>query len=351
MKSVVFSALIAAAFGSAGHFSVENRWKQPVINNWEDVDHVKAFRGWKETFGKTYATLEEESTRFLTFLSNWRKINEFNTKMEHSYVLGMNQFSDMTTEQFRQYIHGNQDSCVKASERKVISGKSDGSVDAPCSSMDWSQKGVVTPVKNQGGCGSCWAFSATGSVESSYAIAHGQLNSLSEQQLVDCSGGYGNAGCNGGWMDSAFQYIQATGGLALESQYTYTATDGTCRASSYSMYDKITGYTDVSADNSDALATAVCSRPVSVAIEADQTAFQFYSGGVIDGGCGTSLDHGVLVVGFGFDSSSNLNYWKVKNSWGTGWGEQGYVRICKDCNQNGAAGECGILSAPSYPNT
>jgi len=214
-------------------------------------------------------------------------------------------------------------------------------------SVDWTAKGVVTPVKNQGSCGSCWAFSTTGSVESNSAIKTGSLISLSEQELVDCSGSYGNDGCDGGLMDYAFEYVKANGGLCTETDYAYTGVDGTCKSSGCTHYNPITGYTDVTQDSETSLETAVTNGPVSVAIEADQYAFQFYSSGVLTGTCGTSLDHGVLAVGYG--TTNGQDYWKVKNSWGTSWGEAGYVLICRNCDKNGNAGECGILEEPSYP--
>jgi C1A family cysteine protease len=215
---------------------------------------------------------------------------------------------------------------------------------ALASSLDWRQKNAVTPVKNQQQCGSCWSFSSTGSVEGAHAIKTGNLVSLSEQQLVDCSTAQGNQGCNGGLMDQAFQFIISNGGITSEAQYPYTATGpNTCQTNVTSVAT-ISSFVDVTPGSETALMAAVNLGPVSIAIEADQECFQFYSGGVLsDPSCGTNLDHGVLVVGYGTDATSKQDYWIVKNSWGASWGESGYIRLIRGTN------ECGIAQEPSYP--
>merc|ERR1712195_214859 len=195
--------------------------------------------------------------------------------------------------------------------------------------------GAVTPVKDQGQCGSCWAFSTTGGMEGAWQIASGSLTSMSEQQLVDCS--TQNAGCNGGSMELAFNYAGATN-VATESSYPYKGRDGSCKSSYTTAIPSggVTGYKSVG-QSSNSLKSALATGPVSVAIEADQTAFQMYSGGVLSSGCGTNLDHGVLAVGY--DSTS----FKVKNSWGSSWGANGYLQISQSGNT------CGIHSDASYP--
>jgi len=216
--------------------------------------------------------------------------------------------------------------------------------EAPAS-VDWRTSGAVTPVKDQGQCGSCWAFSATGSIEGAYAIANKKLVSFSEQQLVDCSTDQGNMGCNGGLMDYAFTYAESAK-LETESDYPYTAMDGDCDYQATKGKLELKGFQDVTPNSPAQLEAAVALGPVSVAIEADTSVFQSYTSGIISSAeCGTNLDHGVLVVGYGTEGKKA--YWILKNSWGAQWGEDGYFRILKTNKSD--EGICGLQMQPSYP--
>jgi xylem cysteine proteinase len=268
--------------------------------------------------------------------------------------MGINQFADYTHEEYKNLL-GYNASAKKANPIAVLDTVN------LAASVDWTTLGAVTPVKNQQQCGSCWAFSTTGAIEGAIAIKTKKLTAISEQELVDCAGSFGNQGCNGGLMDDGFKFVMAQGD-SLETTYAYTAATGTCDSAKETAADGvkkslITGLKDVTPQSCADMMAAVALGPVSVAIEADQTGFQHYATGVFSGACGASLDHGVLVVGYGTDGSSD--YWKVKNSWGSTWGDAGYIRMAKSCKATGrsllgggkptAAGECGILSQPSYP--
>lgn len=293
------------------------------------------FRSFMNLHEKSYADDSEFNARFRIFRDNLAYIRVFNS-LNKDWTLGVNYMADLTGEEFKAKYTG----FIPASTEKnyAVLPK----IDLP-QTVDWTTQGAVTPVKNQGQCGSCWAFSTTGSVEGAWFLSKNTLVSLSEQQLVSCSGAYGNQGCNGGLMDNAFKYIIANG-ITSEANYPYTARTGVCNKSLASQtVAKITNFKDVTPDSPVDLETAIAQQPVSVAVEADQSAWQLYSSGTVSSSCGTNLDHGVLAVGYNLGASPA--YYKVKNSWGSSWGLAGYIQIAIVSGK----GVCGIQMQPSYP--
>jgi C1A family cysteine protease len=295
------------------------------------------FTKWVQQYDKQYKT-EEFFSKFGNFKQNLAKIMEHNASKK-GYTMAMNEYGDMTADEFKAMYTGYKG--ASNAFLKSMNAPDNTNAPAAASAVDWRTKGAVTPVKNQGQCGSCWAFSTTGSLEGAHFLAGNSLTAFSEQQLVDCAAAEGNQGCNGGLMDQGFEYIIKQGSLCKEADYPYTAATDSCNVCSSPVAKLVSSYKDVTSGDESALMTAVNLTPVSIAIEADQSAFQFYSGGVMDGTCGTALDHGVLLVGYGTDSGKD--YWTVKNSWGASWGESGYIRLIRGQNQ------CGLANAASYP--
>jgi len=327
-KTTIALAAVAAVTAD----TTRERFESMFIDHMQkfnlDFDHGKEFIQRLEIFIKEVETIEKH-----------------NADPKKTFTMGLNQFSHLTYNEWKDAVrigatrppnlrrHGN-----------TVHGEPQTAVP---DSVDWSTKGAVTPVKNQGQCGSCWSFSTTGSLEGAYFLKYGNLVSFSEQELVSCDST--DNGCNGGWMDDAFSWIETNGGLQTESDYPYTSgttmQTGSCTSggTGNSVSNSApSGYTDVQAGSVSALQSAVAQQPVSVAIQADQNSFKSYSGGVLTGVCGTQLDHGVLAVGSG--TLDGVDYWKVKNSWGPTWGDAGYVLIERDSSD-----KCGILLSASYP--
>jgi len=278
------------------------------------------------------------------FVANLRHIRQVNAE-ERSYWLGVNQFTDMTSAEFRAtHLMAPQD-CSATSTASVNTG-----IEAP-DAVDWRDKGVVTEVKDQGNCGSCWTFSTTGAVESAWAIAKGLANdtlvTLSEQQLVDCAQAFGNQGCNGGLPSQAFQYIMANQGLDTEEAYPYEGQDNSCRFVQSGIGATVSTQVNITQDDEASIVDAVANLgPVSVCFDVAGD-FQSYEGGIYTSTECTAtpqtVNHAVLAVGFNKDHDAGTPYWIIKNSWGPSWGINGYFWMVRDQNM------CGVATCASYP--
>lgn len=309
------------------------------------VDYEAAFEEFKHRFHKRYATLEDEEARYEAFKRNVDIVKASNSKGQ-SYTLELNAFADQTPEDFAQ-SHGLPRVEINRSQWSGLPnlGTHRYGASALPSSVDWRDHGAVTAVKNQHQCGACWAFSAIAAVEGAWSIATKgkQLLTLSEQQVVDC--GPFSPACKGGNSPGAWVYLHKAP-LCTEGSYTYKAAQDTCHSDKCIVaipLGGILGYKPVERNNEMALMEAVAQQPVTVSIDADGT-FQFYKSGVFASSCGHQLDHSILAVGFGREGSQD--YWLCKNSWGSSWGEGGFVRILRG---KPGTGECGIRLDGAYP--
>jgi len=325
--------------------------------------HAALFEDFVVAHGREYSSKEERDRRFEIFQENMKFIEATNAK-ELSYKLGVTSFADMTFEEFRaRYIGGFVAMPVANNTRFKRP-----STFVEDDSVDWTAKGAVTPVKNQGQCGSCWTFSTTGALEGAMFVAGRKLVSLSEQEIVSCDTGMmGGHGCQGGnplqamgWVKSNGICSDASDPYACMDQTSSSCTSHECakstcdtvlKAGGWISAGDVTAASSVGTEESD-LEAAVTRQPISVAIEADQPVFQHYTSGVLsDDACGQNLDHAVLAVGYGVEGSRNgitgSKYWKVKNSWGSSWGEEGYIRLARGTSSG--YGECGIRHMASFP--
>ncbi|GLJ20661.1 hypothetical protein SUGI_0376210 [Cryptomeria japonica] len=341
---VIFTLLFVLCIGRCSCYSPFSVIGYNPEDLASDETLFQIYERWQSEHGKAYNGLDEKETRFHIFKSNLLYIDVQNRK-NNSFSLGLNQFADLTHDEFKSmYLgtvfrssrhHSNTSPSIRY---KYIEGEQ-----MP-ESVDWRKNGAVTEVKDQGTCGSCWAFSTVAAVEGVNQIVTGKLISLSEQELVDCDTST-NQGCHGGLMDAAFQFIVENGGIDSEADYPYKAREDACNMKRKKTHVvTIDGYEDVPRHDEKSLQKAVAHQPISVAIESSGRQFQFYKSGVFDGYCGTNLDHGVTLVGYG---SADKDYWIVKNSWGPSWGENGFVRM--ERNIKSSYGKCGIAIQPSYP--
>jgi C1A family cysteine protease len=313
---------------------------------------ITRFEEWINNFKIIIETDEQYSSTLEKWVNNNKFIDDVNAR-NLTYKLGHNQFSGMDSSDFSKYL-GISGILYKDTENIRNTNSDWVNITVPLS-VNWISKGAVTNVKDQGQCGSCWSFSTTGALEGAYFVKYGVLETFSEQQLVDCDNyrnGGKDLGCKGGLMDNAFTWIGDNGGLCSEADYPYfsgeTKTNGPCKTSCKNIQNsKITEFVDIIKSSDDEMMKAVSQQPVSIAIEADQREFQLYKSGVFSTACGVNLDHGVLVVGYG--TENNLDYYLVKNSWGTSWGDDGYIKLGRGKQYNNGDGQCGLLLQGSFP--
>jgi len=316
-----FLFVLAMAFVATQALDLDSEWEQ-----------------FKIEYGKTLLTGQEHDMRKNIFAANLKFIERHNAEHAlglHTFTVGINQFADLTNEEFVKQFTG----FVAADDIPETSVEL---TEGRPSSIDWRLKGAVTPVKNQGQCGSCWAFSTTGTIEGAWFKRTGQLESLSEQNLMDCD--YKNHGCNGGNPFMALLYTIRNGGLDTESSYPYRMRQGQCEFKRNSVGATITGAKRIIQGSEEDLQNAIASvGPISVAIDAGHTSFQLYREGVYyEPSCSSyRLDHGVLAVGYGTDNGHD--YYIIKNSWGTGWGLNGYIAMARNHNNM-----CGVATMACY---
>ncbi|VFQ75939.1 unnamed protein product [Cuscuta campestris] len=367
----------------------------------DDGEMIKRYEQWMEQYGRAYSNETEKTQRFSVFRDNAIFIDSFNRAGNHSYTLAINEFADLTNDEFRSsrmgYVPPPPPVAGNATAMPFIYEN----VTDPPPAVDWIKHGAVTPIKNQEQCvirmeyvlndmwlvqpdclkgvagvfgsgqderfyrgrnmlselaltesnlfekyaGCCWAFSTVAATEGITKLTTGKLISLSEQQLVDCD--RISHGCDGGWMEAGFKYITENRGITTEANYPYTKMQGPCQQSKASAAAARLGGFQIVPKNSEAeLLKAVSRQPVSVSIDAAGQPMQFYAGGVFAAQCSTLINHAVTAVGYGTDPSG-MKYWLLKNSWGPTWGERGFLRLLRDSGV--PEGQCGVATQSSFP--
>ncbi|CDW72368.1 UNKNOWN [Stylonychia lemnae] len=345
--AVVGTIAAVALFNTSGESASQGTFLAESSNSEQKA--VTAFNDFINKHSKNYLTKEEYRARLNIFQTNYNIILK-NNEVNKDYKLDTNQFADLSDEEFQkrlgfrasQFDDDEDDELFRGEEQQNVENLK---ADPMPQSIDWRTQGAVSAIKNQGSCGGCYAFSSADAMEGAYALKNGQLQVFSPQQIIDCSTGYGNAGCGGGLMTNSFNYLK-TAKIMTMSSYPYVGNQQQCRYSSSKGVVGVTSFVSVTKNSPSALKQAIQVQPVSIAVAAAGSTFRLYKSGIItSSACGTSLDHAVLLVGYG--SQNGQSYWIVKNSWGTTWGESGYVRILDD-GKNGA-GICGMLQMSSYP--
>ncbi|PWA49673.1 cysteine proteinases superfamily protein [Artemisia annua] len=354
VSTFIFLIIVACA-GISAHatrssFTDENPIRQVVSDGLHEIEaavlqvigqtrHALTFARFAHRYGKKYGSHDEMKKRYSNFVESLEMIESHNSK-GLSYTLGVNEFADMSWEEFSKGRLGAAQHCsaTKKGSHKLTD------VVLPLT-QDWRKAGIVSPVKNQGSCGSCWTFSTTGALEAAYAQAYGKSVSLSEQQLVDCAGDFNNFGCNGGLPSQAYEYIKYNGGLDSEEAYPYTGVDGVCKYSSENAAVRVLDAVNITMGAEDELKHAVgVVRPVSVAFQVIAN-FRLYTGGVFTSdNCGSDpmdVNHAVVAVGYG--EENGVPYWLIKNSWGADWDLGGYFKMEMGKNM------CGVATCASYP--
>jgi len=306
---------------------------------------LEHFQQWAFDHGKTYESESVRAMRTLVWLDNAEYVKQKNAE-NNGATFKLNHYADLTHEEYKATLSPISDDAITRATEEMIALALPPWVNIP-KTKDWRDEKAVTPVKNQGACGSCYSFSTTGALEGACAIKTKKLLSFSEQQIMDCSWQFGNNGCNGGMFDRAFYYINVQGGIDSEASYPYTAKESkTCKYDAKNKAGQVSNFYYVKQEDEDALTAVLAMKgPVAIAINAGLRSFQFYSSGVYDDSeCDATLNHGVLAVGYGTDSDSGKDYFLVKNSWGTQWGLDGYIKMRRNRDN-----QCGIATYPSIP--